>query len=65
MAVIGVGLISALVTWQLARRRSVLAVQRTAEREEPAARRYCHACGRPAAREDRFCSDCCADLEGG
>lgn len=65
VAVIGVGLISALVTWQLARRRSGPAAQSTAEREEPAARRYCHACGRPTAEEDRFCSECGADLEGG
>jgi hypothetical protein len=65
VAVIGVGLISALVTWQLTRGRSAPAAQSTAGREEPAARRFCHACGRPVAKEDRFCGDCGADLEGG
>ena len=65
VAVIGVGLISALVTWKLARGRSEPAARSTAEREESAARRYCHACGRPVAKEDRFCGDCGADLEGG
>jgi len=64
LAVIGVGLVSALVTWQLARRRSQPAAHSTAEGEEPAARHYCHACGRPVAQEDRFCSECGADLEG-
>jgi hypothetical protein len=64
-AVIGVGLISALATWWLMRVRCAPAAGSTAEREEEVARRYCHACGRPVAREDRFCCDCGASLEGG
>ena len=65
LAVVGVGIVSAVVAWQLARRRSEPAAPSAAEGEEPAARRYCHACGRPVAQEDRFCSECGADLEGG
>ncbi|MHC4917784.1 MAG: zinc ribbon domain-containing protein [Planctomycetota bacterium] len=65
LAAIGAGLVTALVAWQLARRRSGPAAQSTAKGDEPAARRYCHACGRPVAPVDRFCSDCGADLEGG
>lgn len=64
-AVIAVGLLSALVTWRLARARSPLVAGSAAEREESTARRYCHACGRPVANEDRFCGDCGANLEGG
>jgi hypothetical protein len=65
LAAIGVGLVSALIAWQLASRRSQPTAPSTAKDEEPAARHYCHACGRPVATEDRFCSDCGADLEGG
>jgi hypothetical protein len=64
-AVIGVGLVSALVTWRLARRGAEPGDPGPQQREEASARHYCHACGRPVAAEDRFCSDCGADLEGG
>jgi hypothetical protein len=64
IAVIGVGLLSALVTWRLAGGRSSRAAPSAAGREEPAERRYCHACGRPVAKADRFCSDCGAGLDG-
>jgi len=65
LAAIGVGLLSALATWWLMRVRSTPAAEGSAEREGAAARRYCHACGRPVAEEDRFCGDCGANLEGG
>jgi hypothetical protein len=64
IAVIGVGLLSALVTWRIAGGRSSPAAPSTAGSEEPAERRYCHACGRPVAKEDRFCSDCGAGFDG-
>jgi hypothetical protein len=63
IAVIGVGLISALVTWQIARSRAVPAAPSPAGREAPA-RRHCHACGRPAGEADRFCPGCGAKLSG-
>jgi len=64
IAVIGVGLLSALVTWQIAGARSSPATPSTEGRQEPAERRYCHACGQPVAQEDRFCGDCGASLDG-
>jgi hypothetical protein len=65
VAIVGVGLISALVTWRLARGRSAPEGPRAEAREEPGARRSCRDCGLPVAEADRFCSDCGADLGGG
>jgi predicted amidophosphoribosyltransferase len=56
-----VGLISALVSWQIARSRPVPAGQGTDGRKA-AARRYCHACGKPAGEAKRFCPTCGAKL---
>lgn len=68
LAGLGVVLIVAVLTWQVATRRPVTARPRKPRPARPEKQRavanYCHSCGQPAQKGDRFCRHCGTALKG-
>jgi hypothetical protein len=57
LAVVGI------FVWQISRSNSAAGPKRAARGEAPEAARFCTACGKPIAAEDRFCRHCGAASE--